>query len=504
LLYKKGVLDRIRLLRGYPVVSHGLSDFPIVGGMEVLFAMDLQQMNSRVSKSGSNCYCLTGLIFAVWVAGTWASPQASAAAFEAQLVATGLSNPVAITQAGDGSGRLFITLQAGKVVIYDGTQVLPAPFLDITSLVASGGERGLLSVAFNPRYATNGLLYVNYTNIVGNTVVARYSVSPDPNVVDADSAVILLTVTQPFANHNGGQLQFGPDGYLYIGMGDGGSAGDPLNNAQDPSTLLGKILRIDVDSAFPYAIPADNPFVGVLGARGEIWALGLRNPWRFSFDRSTGDLFIADVGQNNWEEVNFQAAPSSGGENYGWRRMEGNHCFDPLSNCNNGGLRLPILEYDHSLGCSVPGGYRYRGTGNPELAGMYLYGDFCSGRIWAASEQGSGLWTATQILNTPFSLSTFGEDEAGELYVAHLSAPDGAIYRIVAVETGGNGASRSSGGGGGGGGCFVTAAAAGRIKAPHAEALALIGLLGGVGLVAAVAAAGKRRRRRRSIPETSC
>ncbi len=251
-------------------------------------------------------------------------------------IITGLDSPVAIAHAGDGSGRLFITLQIGKILVYDGQQLLPAPFLDIGSLITTGGERGLLSVAFHPNYAANGFLYVNYTDLNGDTVIARYRISADSNVVDPASATFLLVIPQPFANHNGGQLQFGPDGYLYIGTGDGGSGGDPLNNAQNRSSLLGKMLRIDVDVDSSYSIPPDNPFAGNSNVRQEIWAVGLRNPWRFSFDRLTGDLFVADVGQDNWEEVNFQPANSRGGENYGWRLMEGNHCFNPTTNCNDG------------------------------------------------------------------------------------------------------------------------------------------------------------------------
>jgi glucose/arabinose dehydrogenase len=300
-----------------------------------------------------------GLLLVAGVLGL-EGPLRAAPQIDLQPVAVGLANPVAITNAGDGSGRLFITLQAGRIVIYDGTRVLPTPFLDITPLVSSGGERGLLSVAFHPNYRTNGVFFVDYTNTDGNTVIARYSVSQDANIADPNSAAILLTITQPFANHNGGQLQFGPDGYLYIGMGDGGSGGDPSNNAQNLGTLLGKILRIDVDGASPYAIPADNPFVGVPSTLPEIWAYGLRNPWRFSFDRLTGDLFIADVGQDSWEEVDFQPAGSQGGENYGWRLMEGNHCYNPPTNCDPGGLTPPILEYEHGTndanGCSISGG----------------------------------------------------------------------------------------------------------------------------------------------------
>jgi glucose/arabinose dehydrogenase len=364
-------------------------------------------------------------------------PLLAAPQIELQLVASGLASPVAITHAGDGSGRLFITLKSGLIVVYDGNRVLPVPFLDIRPLVSTGGEQGLLSVAFHRNYRNNGLFFVNYTNTDGNTVIARYSVSGDPNAADPNSAASLLTIPQPFANHNGGQLQFGPDGYLYIGMGDGGSGGDPLDNAQNLGTLLGKMLRIDIDGGFPYAIPGDNPFMGTAGARSEIWTLGLRNPWRFSFDRGTGDLFIGDVGQNSWEEVNYQAAGSPGGENYGWRLMEGNHCFNPPSNCNTGALTPPIIEYAHgtgnSLGCSITGGYRYRGTRNPALSGIYFYADLCTGLISGASQQVSGGWTTTGLLDTSLVISTFGEDEAGEIYVAHYSPSVGAIYRIVQV-----------------------------------------------------------------------
>jgi glucose/arabinose dehydrogenase len=342
-------------------------------------------------------------------------------------VANGLPNLVSITHAGDS--RLFITLQRGQVMIHDGTRVLPEPFLDIRSLVTSNDERGLLSIAFHPHYALNGLFYVNYTNLSGNTVVARYSVSPlDPNRANPSSAVPILTIAQPFENHNGGQLQFGPDGYLYIGMGDGGSGGDPGNRAQNLGDLLGKMLRIDVDSASPYAIPPSYPFIGQ-GTRPEIWSYGLRNPWRFSFDRATGDLWIADVGQGTWEEIDFQPATSIGGENYGWRRMEGTHCFNPSTNCNPGNLVLPVIEYNHSVGCSVTGGYVYRGTRNPRLIGRYIYGDFCSGRIFGATRSGNGAVTTSQLIDVPFNISTFGEDVTGEIYVGDYS--NGLLYRLV-------------------------------------------------------------------------
>jgi glucose/arabinose dehydrogenase len=356
---------------------------------------------------------------------------------EAQLalgfepVAAGLSSPLGVVHAGDGSGRLFILEQTGRIRIHDGTQLLATPFLDLSGLVTCCGERGLLGLAFHPDYTANGLFYVHYTNTSGNTAIARYRVTADPNVADAASGQVLLNVTQPFTNHKGGQLAFGPDRWLYIGLGDGGSGGDPDNRAQNLGTLLGKILRIDVDGAAPYAIPATNPFRSTAGAMPEIWAYGLRNPWRFSFDRQTGDLFIADVGQGAREEVNFQSAASRGGENYGWRLMEGTLCFNPTSGCNNGSLILPILEYDHSLGCSVTGGYRYRGGRFPQFGGRFFYGDFCTGRIWTGIQSGA-TWSGPQLMDTALSISSFGEGEDGELYVVHYgSGNNGTVQRIV-------------------------------------------------------------------------
>ena len=340
-------------------------------------------------------------------------------------VASGLGSVTGVTHAGDGSVRLFLTLQNGRILIHDGTSVLPTPFLDIRSLVTSGGERGLLSTAFHPRYPENGFFYVNYTDLAGDTVVARYTVSAaDPDRADPASAHVILTQDQPFSNHNGGQLQFGPGGRLFIGMGDGGSANDPFGNAQDPETFLGKMLRIDVDGGDPYAIPDDNPFVGVPGTLPEIWAFGLRNPWRFSFDRMTGDLIIGDVGQGSREEVDFEPA-GLGGRNYGWADMEGSICRLPPGGCD--GYVPPVLEYDHGQGnCSITGGHRYRGLRFPALAGVYFYGDYCSGRLWGARPSGE-TWTTDLLLDTSFNISSFGEDEEGTLYVG---TTDGELFRI--------------------------------------------------------------------------
>jgi glucose/arabinose dehydrogenase len=360
-------------------------------------------------------------------------------------VASGLTQPVTVANAGDGSGRLFIVQQTGEIFIFVNGTVLPTPFLDLSTLISCCGEQGLLGLAFHPDYAGTGFFYVDYTNNAGDTVVARYSVSEsDPNVADPDSAQTVLTQDQPFSNHNGGQLAFGPDGYLYIALGDGGSGGDPQENGQNLDTWLGKILRVDINGDdFPgdpdrnYAVPPNNPFVGIPGL-DEIWAYGLRNPWRCTFDRVTGDFFIADVGQGNWEEINFQPVTSGGGENYGWDVLEGMHCFedDPPGSCTdflNGGSTLPVLEYSHSLGCSVTGGYRYRGQLYPQLEAIYFYADYCSGRIWGAIDQGNGRWESQELLDTGFNISTFGEDEAGELYVADHSG--GTLHQIVGGPT---------------------------------------------------------------------
>jgi len=345
-------------------------------------------------------------------------------------VITGLSSPVGIAHTNDT--RLFIVQQTGRIVIFDGTRVLPTPFLDATSLITTNGsERGLLGLAFHPSYAQNGLFFIWYTDLQGDVTIARLNVSAsDPNRADPNSRVVLLEIAHSqFPNHNGGQLAFGPDGYLYLGTGDGGSAGDPNNRAQNRGDLLGKILRIDVNSGNPYGIPPSNPFVSTAGARPEVWAYGVRNPWRFSFDRLTGDLWIADVGQNVIEEIDFQPATSIGGENYGWRRMEGSRCFNPSSNCSDPSFVLPVIEYDHSDGaCSVTGGFVYRGTKYPGFAGMYFYGDYCNGVISGAMRSASGAVTPRQLLDTTLQISTFGEDVAGELYVADQR---GTIYQLT-------------------------------------------------------------------------
>lgn len=342
-------------------------------------------------------------------------------------VTGGLTRPVSIAHVGDD--RLFIVEQGGLIRIWDGIALRAEPFLDLRSLIATGGERGLLGLAFHPAFASNGFFFVNYTAFDGATVIARYSVTTtDPDRADPASARLVLRIAQPFSNHNGGQLQFGPDGFLYVGMGDGGSGGDPGNRAQNLLDPLGKLLRIDVD-AEPYATPPSNPYAHRDDARPEIWASGLRNPWRFSFDRATGDLWLADVGQGEWEEINFQPAASIGGENYGWRLMEGTHCFNPATACNDGTLTLPVIEYGHTEGaCSVTGGYVYRGARSPRLAGTYLYADFCNGRIFGATRGESGSVATRMLFDAPFLIATFGEDSRGEVYVADFS--NGVLYRL--------------------------------------------------------------------------
>lgn len=346
-------------------------------------------------------------------------------------VATNLEAPAHIAHAGDGSGRLFIVEQRGRIRILRNGVLAPVPFLDITNRVLYGGERGLLAVAFPPGFAEKQYFYVNYTRTNGGpTVVARFFVSAgDLDLADAASEERLLTVPQPFSNHNGGQLAFSPvDGHLYVALGDGGSGNDPLNAAQNKTNLLGKILRLEVEPAngATYAVPTNNPFAGDAAYRPEIWALGLRNPWRFSFDRLTGDLYIADVGQGEWEEINVQPAASPGGENYGWRILEGFHCTG-LDPCATNGMTMPAWEYDHTLGCSVSGGEVYRGKVWSPMHGTYLYADYCSGRIWGLKNPG-GAWTNALLLDAPFNITTFGSDEYGELYLSDYGG--GRVLRI--------------------------------------------------------------------------
>jgi glucose/arabinose dehydrogenase len=349
---------------------------------------------------------------------TEATTFPNAEAYLWQTLLSGLERPVDLQHASDE--RLFIIEKVGRIRILQAGNLVERPFLDLTDRVGSdGNEQGLLGLAFHPRYAENGLFFVNYTDRNGNTVIARFQVTADPNLADPSSETVLLRVNQPYGNHNGGVLAFGPDGYLYAGLGDGGSAGDPQGNAQNLDTLLGKILRLDVDSAQPYAIPADNPF------GNEIWAYGLRNPWRFSFDRQTGDLYIGDVGQGQWEEIDFVPAGSPGGMNFGWKYFEGTH---PYEGTPPQGTQVvaPVAEYSHSEGCSVTGGYVYRGA-MPEWNGIYLYGDYCSGTVWGLIRSNGG-WQPQVLFGGVGRITSFGQDASGEVY---LVLDSGSILRLV-------------------------------------------------------------------------
>ncbi len=339
---------------------------------------------------------------------------------------SGLASPTVITHAGDASGRLFVVEQTGTIrIVSSGGTLQPTPFLDISGRLISGGERGLLGLAFPPGFSSKKYFYVNYTRAGdGATVVSRFFVSANPDLANAASEQVLLVISQAFPNHNGGQLAFGPDGMLYVGRGDGGSG-----TGQDTTALLGKVLRLDVEAGVaPYRIPADNPFVGSTTAKPEIWALGLRNPWRFSFDRLTGDLYIADVGESTWEEIDFQQAGAAGGANYGWNILEGPACYSPATGCvPPAAYSAPVAYYGHDVGCAVTGGYVYRGPGNRNMQGLYFYGDYCSGRVWGLRKVG-GTWQSALLAQTGLAISTFGEDEAGNLYVADYRT--GTIYRI--------------------------------------------------------------------------
>jgi glucose/arabinose dehydrogenase len=351
-----------------------------------------------------------------------------------RLLASGLSKPVFATSARDGTGRIFIVEQTGKIKILKNGVVRSTPFLNLTSQVSRGGEQGLLGLAFHPNFKTNRKLYVNFTNLNGNTVIREYRASAtNPNVVATSTMRRIVKIYQPYTNHNGGMLAFGPDGYLYIGMGDGGGAGDPGNRAQSTGTLLGKLLRIDVNGTTAtraYRIPSGNPYVGVAGA-DEIWQLGLRNPWRFSFDRATGNLWIGDVGQAAYEEVDRAVRTSSGagkGVNWGWRVLEGTHCYSPSTGCNTAGKTMPLLDYDHANGrCAVTGGYVYRGSAIPVLRGGYVFADYCSGEIWVVPASASAPASKVRLLDTNLLISSFGENARGELLVTDLN---GRVYRI--------------------------------------------------------------------------
>ncbi len=347
----------------------------------------------------------------------------------------GLPHPIGVESAGDG--RLFVIDQAGKILIVNGGKVT-GTFLDLSGHVSTNGaERGLLGLAFHPNYASKGLFYVRYTTPVGDVRISEFHVSANPDRADPTSERVLLTIPHRlFPNHNGGKLAFGPDGYLYVGTGDGGGEGDPYNNGQNLGSLLGKMLRIDPDNrtgSLPYAIPPGNPFAGQSGRRAEIWSYGLRNPYQYSFDRQTGDLWVADVGQNLWEEVDRATAAGGLGQgaNYGWSVMEGDHCYKPASGCATGGKVLPLAEYNHgandSNGCAIQGGFVYRGTAHPELVGRYFFSDYCSGRIWDVAADGPASQKIQQLLTTRLAVTGWGQGSDGELY---LTATNGILYQL--------------------------------------------------------------------------
>ncbi len=348
-----------------------------------------------------------------------------------QEIASGLNFPLYLTSPPGDTDRLFIVERAGAIRIVKAGVLLPTPFLNLVGLVSTESERGLLGLAFDPGYAANGHFVIHYTDLAGNTRVSRFRVSGDPDVADPASEELLLAAEQPFDNHNGGQIEFGPDGFLYIGLGDGGGSGDPDGRGQALTDLLGSILRIDASGDVASIVPPDNPFVATPGARPEIWSFGLRNPWRFSFDPATGDLYIADVGQNEWEEVDISFAADGGGKgaNYGWSRMEGRHCFQADS-CDQSGLVLPLFEYDHTSGCSISGGYVYRGAAIPALQGHYFYSDFCS--AWVRSFRINDRQVTEEAdwptLQPGGSVPSFGRDAVGELYVL---STEGRVFKIV-------------------------------------------------------------------------
>jgi len=356
--------------------------------------------------------------------------------FTLEPMLTGFRRPVFVTGSGiEGDARLFVVEKGGLIRIVEDGEIIDDPFLDVSDIItAQGNEQGLLGLAFHPDYENNGRFFIAYTADsagAGDNTVAEYAVSAsDPNQADPGSATVLLAIEDFAANHNGGMLAFGPDGYLYFGTGDGGQGGDPRDNGQNTEALLGKMLRLDVDNreGGPYGIPESNPFVDGGGAP-EVWAYGLRNPWRFSFDRQTGDLYIADVGQNRHEEVNFQPADSAGGENYGWNIVEGPECFID-DNCDKSGFVEPVATYDHSNGCSITGGYVYRGATYPEIAGGYFYADYCSGQVWMMTRDASGEFSTSVVIQGIRSITSFGQDNAGELY----AVDDGGNLRSLSVQ----------------------------------------------------------------------
>ena len=359
-------------------------------------------------------------------------------------IAEGFDRPLYVTHAGDGSGRLFVVEQTGRIRILQGGKTLEEPFLDASDVAdwlftfdknVNWSENGLLGLVFHPNYEENGYFFIYYTDREGDSALARYRVdAADPNRADADSGQVILSVDQPHQNHNGGMLAFGPDGYLYLGLGDGGLEGDPCEHGQRRDSLLGSIVRVDVgvSEVADYSVPPDNPYVGNELAKPEIWAYGLRNPWRFSFDRVTGDLYIGDVGQSHWEEINYRPANSTGGENYGWNAYEGYAWYAEKTELTLEDIALPAFVYSHNEGKAITAGYVYRGDAIADLYGVFLFGDFASGRIWTIYRREDGGWQVNEYMDTEHFISSFGEDEAGELYVVDYF--DGSIWQFAPRE----------------------------------------------------------------------
>jgi glucose/arabinose dehydrogenase len=393
-------------------------------------------LGMRVIARSAATVLLVGVLAGLAAASASATIVPSRIQLGLTRVAGGLSKPLLVTSAGDGSGRLYVVEQTGTIRIIEDGAVLASPFLDLRAAVSRGDEQGLLGLAFHPDFKSNRKLYVSYTDRGGTSVVREYRASPtNPNRVDGSSGRTILRLRQPYPNHNGGNIAFGPDGDLYVGFGDGGSGGDPGNRAQNLGTLLGKLLRIDVDrrtGTLPYGIPPDNPFVGRSGL-DQIWAYGLRNPWRWSFDRLTGDLWIGDVGQSAWEEVDRAVATHGRNAgrrlNFGWRVMEGDHCFVPSTACSPAGKTLPLTSYGHGTGrCSITGGFVYRGSAYPDLAGAYFFADYCSGEIWFIDRGAARGTQPIRALDTDSLITSFGQDQAGELY---LTDGNGTVYRLT-------------------------------------------------------------------------
>jgi glucose/arabinose dehydrogenase len=392
----------------------------------------MRGLSQRDNARAGTCPGRLGLLAALVLAAAVA--QAAPPPVSLRLVAGGFEQPLGITHAGDDSGRLFVVEKTGRVRILRGGTIAPQPFLDVSGRISASGERGLLGLAFHPRYATNRRFFVFYTRPDGTLTISAFLASAaDPDRADPSSEQVLVTIPHGATNHNGGQLAFGADGYLYIAVGDGGGVGDANNGAQNLGLMLGKILRIDVDAPTGYRIPPGNPFAG--GAVPEIWAYGLRNPWRFSFDRATGDTWIGDVGQDRFEEVNYSPFENGGGQNYGWRQFEGTQCFNPPSGCAVANYTPPVVTYSRTQGSSITGGYVYRGLRSRSLQGYYLYGDFETNRVWAARREPLA-FTNAEVLAPGQGLqgiASFGEDQAGEVYLASL--PDGRIYALEAPAT---------------------------------------------------------------------